>query len=131
MRTNNYNTLLRNTLLATVALVAAGFIATTHAGSTETNYLTFNRDVALPGVVLPAGTYVFEIANPETSHDIVRVRTKDGRVHYMGFTLKVDRPAGLAANQPVSFREARPDLPVPIAAWFPLDSSSGRQFLYR
>lgn len=131
MRIKKYSTLLRNTLLATIGLLAAGFLATTQAGSTDTNYLTFSRDVALPGVVLPAGTYKFEIANPDRATDIVRVSSRDGHVHYMGFTLAADRPADLPANQPVSFREGRPGVPVPIAAWFPLGTSSGRQFIYR
>ena len=131
MRNITHNTVLRNSLLAAIALVAAGFMATIHAGSSDRSYLTFNRDVALPGVVLPAGTYVFEIANPESSHDIVRVSSKNGRVQYMGFTLRADRPVGLSGNQPVTFAEARPDTPAPITAWFPLGTSSGREFLYR
>lgn len=131
MRITNHNARLRNILLATVGLLAAGFIATTQAGATDTNYLTFSRDVALPGVVLPAGTYKFEIANPEKSQDVVRVSSRDGHVQYMGFTLLADRPAGLPATQRVVFSEGRPDLPLPIAAWFPLGTSSGRQFVYR
>src|SRR3954468_8378348 len=109
MRNINHNPLLRKMVLAAIGLVAAGFVATAHARSADRTYLTFNKDVALPGVVLPAGTYVFDIANPDSSHDVVRVATRDGHVRYMGFTLRVQRPAGMSLNQPVTFGETRAD----------------------
>jgi hypothetical protein len=131
MRNINHNTLLRKMVLAVIGLVAAGLVATAHARSADRTSLTFSKDVALPGVVLPAGTYVFDIANPDSSHDVVRVATRDGHVRYMGLTLRVERPAGIPASQPVTFGEARADTPAPIAAWFPTGTSSGRQFIYR
>jgi hypothetical protein len=131
MRNINHNTLLRKMVLAAIGVVAAGFIATAHAGSADKTYLTFNKDVALPGVVLPAGTYVFDIANPDTSHDVVRVATRDGHIRYLGLTLGVSRPAALPGAPPITFGEARADSPAPIAAWFPTGTASGRQFIYR
>ena len=129
MRTFTCSKLLRSlTLTAAVAVAAAAFAATSHAS--DANTLTFSRDVALPGVVLPAGSYVFEIANPTSSGDVVRVR-RDGRVAYMGFTLAVDRPAHMPADQPVTLGEGGSGTPAPIKAWFPIGSSRGHQFMYR
>ena len=59
-------------------------------------YFTFSGPVQLPGVILAAGTYEFEIANPLTSGDIVRVRSRDGRhsvlpgVHHAGVETAAD-----------------------------------------
>jgi len=129
MRTLSCSRLLRALTLATaVAVVTAAFTVTSHAS--DANTLTFSHDVALPGVVLPAGTYVFDIANPDTSADVVRVR-RNGRVHYMGFTLTMQRPANMPADRPVSLGEPGSDTPAPIKAWFPLGSSRGHQFMYR
>ena len=111
-------------------VVMAAFAVTSRAATSHANTLTFSRSVALPGVVLPAGTYVFDIANPDASHDVVIVR-QNGRVHFMGFTQTVQRPPRMALDQPVTLREARPDSAAPIDAWYPIGSSNGHQFIYR
>src|ERR1044071_484752 len=40
-------------------------------------YLTFSGPVQIPGATLPAGTYTFELAAPDTSRHVVRVSEKD------------------------------------------------------
>ena len=98
----------------------------------RTAYLTFSGPVALPGVSLAAGTYVFEIAAPGFSTNLVRVMSRDGkRLHYMGFTQSVPRPRDLSNHSMVRFAEAPEGTPQPIAVWFPPDTADGRQFLYR
>jgi hypothetical protein len=93
------------------------------------NKLTFSKAVGLPGVTLPAGSYRFEIANPEMNRDIVRVSDHvTGRVYYTGFTRRVPRPRGL--NAVVTFGEAPAGQALPINVWYPIDSSDGRQFVY-
>jgi|tagenome__1003787_1003787.scaffolds.fasta_scaffold16621616_1 hypothetical protein len=131
MTSLTHNTLIRNLVLATVAIVAGGFFAATQARSTDATFLTFSKDIALPGIVLPAGTYRFEMANPDSSGDVVRVSNRSGKLQYLGFTLRVPRPAGVSATAPVTFKEARSDTPVPINAWYPLGASTGHQFMYR
>ena len=93
--------------------------------------LTFSGPVALPGVTLGTGTYVFELADPDVGWDIVRVRSEDrSRVYFMGFTYRIERPAGLRADRPVSFGEAPAGLATPITAWYPEGESTGHQFIY-
>jgi hypothetical protein len=59
---------------AVLVVVAAAASPGAWAGNPKmTTYLTFNRPVALPGAQLAAGTYIFEVANPTTSADLVRV----------------------------------------------------------
>jgi len=104
-----------------------------HAGPlARTTYLTFNSPVALPGVTLAAGTYAFEFAEPLGANTVVAVRNRARTEHYyMGLTLRVDRPAGLAREGAVSFGEARRGEARPIVAWYPPDSADGMKFIYR
>ena len=92
--------------------------------------LTFSKPVALPGVSLGAGTYVFERAAPNGATEVVRVSSRDRRfVYYMGFTELVNRPA---RNTPaITFGEAPKDAPLPIKEWYPTFASTGHRFLYR
>jgi len=91
----------------------------------------FSRPVALPGVVLPAGEYLFDVASP-TALDVVVVRSpKSGKMFYMGFTNTVERPRGQSTNTPITFGEAPANEARPIAAWYEIGGRMGHQFLYR
>ena len=97
----------------------------------KTSRLTFSGPFALPGVSLPAGVYTFELADPSTNLDIVRVVSRDrAKVYYMGFTEAVRRPANLSADRMLVFGEAPAGSPPPIAAWYPQNESIGHQFIY-
>jgi len=115
---------------------AAGALALMVAGSVmaldvnHENRLTFSRSVALPGVVLPAGTYSFDIAD-STAFDVVVVRNKERtKVFYMGFTTLVLRPKGMSLNTPVTVGEAPSNEAPPITAWYEIGHTLGRQFRY-
>jgi hypothetical protein len=98
---------------------------------TRTMYIGFNRSVALPGVELSAGTYVFELASPMSDNSLVRVTSRDRRTIYMtAFTYRIDRPANLKPGQVITFGEVRRGEPVPITAWFPDETGDGRGFIY-
>jgi hypothetical protein len=108
--------------------------ASAHAIGTvnRTTYLTFSGDVALPGVKLAAGTYIFELASPQTSPNLVRVLSKDrSRIHLLAFTNFVQRPVGTDRSKRISLGEARRGEAPPITAWYPTDESMGREFIYR
>jgi hypothetical protein len=97
----------------------------------RTMYLTFNRPVAIPGAELAAGTYVFELASPMTSLSLVRVLSRDRRkIYLLAFTNEINRPEHMKPGQVVTLGESARGVPPPITAWFPEDSSTGRQFIY-
>ena len=97
----------------------------------RTMYLTFSRSVQLPGVTLAPGTYIFELAEPTSANNLVRVLSHDRRnVYLLAFTLRVDRPRGMRSDQFVSIGEAPGGAPPPITVWYPRDDSTGRQFIY-
>src|SRR6185503_13881233 len=42
-------------------------------------YFTFSGPVDMPGVALPAGRYVFRLANPDSSRNVIQVASDDGK----------------------------------------------------
>ena len=123
----------RKWLAAALAAVILGLAAEASIGASVTGrhtmHLTFSRPVSLPGVALGSGTYVFELLD-HSGHNVVRVLSRDGKINYFtGLTYPVTRPQGLKRDQVVSFAEAAPNMPQPIAIWWPEDMP-GRQFIY-
>jgi len=119
---------------AFLGLVIAAGTATTLSASVRANriqYLTFSAPVSLPGVTLSQGTYTFEVANPEASADIVRVRNRaTDAVVFLGFTYRVERPRGKADNRSIVFGEAPRGAAPPILEWYPGGDMTGHQFRY-
>ena len=114
-----------------VILGVLGAASARAAFDKRTTYLTFSGPVRLPGVTLPAGTYTFELAVPESALDMVRVSSRNGRlVYYTGFTKLVDRPLNLPLNELVVFGEGPAHTAPPIKAWFSPDRQTGHQFIY-
>jgi hypothetical protein len=123
----------RHTLLiacgAVLALVLCA--STLRAGWSPLDYLTFRAPLALPGVTLDPGTYVFEIANPTSGANIVRVRNRvTNEPKFLGFTIRVDRPSDVTSVSPLALGEASLGDARPILAWYPTDGSAGRAFIY-
>jgi hypothetical protein len=115
--------------------VALGLVvvASVHAwGVSHENNLTFSRPVALPGVVLPAGSYTFDLGGTKSDVTLVVVRNRARtQVFYTGFTNTVSRPQGMSRNAAITFGEAPANEPPPIAAWYEIGSALGHEFLYR
>jgi hypothetical protein len=125
------NTVLVAGVFAVLALLySVPSHAVTFSPTTQVNRLTFSQPVLLPGVILPAGTYSFELAPAGTHTDIVRVSSLRGQPFYLGFTRPVPRPRTLAKNQVVEFGERVAGAPAPIAVWYPVNGPSGHAFVY-
>jgi hypothetical protein len=121
---------LRITIAGAVLLVIAAASSTGAwtMAPTTTTYLTFTRSVAIPGVQLAPGTYIFELANP----GIVRVSSRDRtRVYLTTFTQNIDRPENMAADLLVLLGEASRGETPPVRAWFPEGENQGYEFRYR
>jgi hypothetical protein len=118
------------TALVVTATVAVG--SSTNATSVlHGDYITFSAPFALPGVSLPAGTYLFETPLPPSSLDVVRVWSREGRHLYFGaFTKTVARPAGRTSTPPVVFSEAVGTTPPQVAVWYPVGERIGHEFVY-
>ena len=111
-------------LLAAVATIPAG--ASGVAG--DPTPITFSRDVALPGITLPAGRYVFQRANPATSADAVLVRNQRGTVQWLGLTHQVERRD--PGHTLIQLSETAQGQTPRVLTWFPSGSSVGAAFIY-
>jgi hypothetical protein len=91
---------------------------------------TFSGPVEIPGKVLPAGTYVFKLADSESDRDIVQVFSKDGNKLYGTFLAIPDyrmKPTGKAV---LTFDERAADNPEAVKAWFYPGFNYGHEFVY-
>ena len=117
-------------------VVLLGVLATSSTGAfpdtRRTTYFTFSGTVQMPGVALPAGTYIFEVANPDGGGDIVRVMSRDrSKVHLMQFTRFIYRPQIGDLDAAITLGEATAGTPPPVKAWYPQSETRGREFIYR
>ena len=114
-------------LVVLVHVMASGANAVTFDKRT---YFTFNQSVALPGVTLPAGTYMFRLADPDTTRRVIQVSDKKGTEHYaMLLTVPAYR-LDAAKDSEVRFLETPAGAPRAIDAWWYVGDNTGYQFMY-
>ncbi len=96
----------------------------------QTTKLTFNEPVEIPGQVLAAGTYWFELTNTDADRDIVRIWNAD-RSHVVATIFTVPdyrfQPTGKTV---INFEERPGDQPEAIQAWFYPGEDFGHEFVY-
>ncbi len=92
--------------------------------------VTFNEPVELPGIVLPAGTYMFKLADSFSDRHIVQVFNADG-THILATILAINnwrlKPTGQTV---MKFSERPADAPVALRAWFYPGDNFGQEFVY-
>jgi hypothetical protein len=118
--------------VACLSIVMCVLAATFTGATTPTRmtYFTFSAPVRVTGVLLPAGTYVFEVANPYTASNVVRILDrKRSKLYVSALTRVVTRPPARRLDATIVFGEASPRTPRPITAWYPEGETTGRQFL--
>ena len=116
-------------------LVLLGLLATSTTGAFEnasrTTYFTFSGTVQMPGVALAAGTYIFEVANPDGDSNVVRVLSRDRKKTFlMGLTRGVDRPSKGTLDATITLGETAVGAPPKVKAWYPESETHGREFIY-
>lgn len=118
--------------VALAAMFAPALHAQDFNGYMKTSYLTFSGPVGLPNIALPAGTYRFQLANPETGRKVVLVTSQDGTKPFgMFLTIPNDRLEPPDWSKPViMFREAPAGAPEAIRAWFHAGEKTGYEFVY-
>jgi len=120
------------TLLATLAVCSAGVVLPRAAAADEWDkrtMLTFSQAVEIPGKVLPAGTYVFQLADSAGRH-VVQVFDQDGRILATVLTIPTARLTA-ADDTRITFEEQRAGAPFPIKEWFYPGELGGEEFIYR
>lgn len=96
------------------------------SGSHGEHHLTFSGPVALPGIALGAGTYIF--SRPSTN--VLRVTSAGRKPYALLLTLPAARAGATDAYQIVLGPPAAPGSPRRIEAWFLPGESTGQQLIY-
>lgn len=121
----------RNGFFACVVLLACMMEAPSSAQTFDKRaLLTFSTPVAMPGVTLPAGQYLFRLANPDKDPYVVQVVSADGTKPYgIFFSMRAER--GEPAWMPeVRLIETSPGIPAPIKTWWYPGERAGYEFVY-
>jgi hypothetical protein len=96
----------------------------------QTTKLTFSEPIQIPGQILPAGTYLFRLANADPGINIVRVFNSDGTVLYATLqTIATERrePTGHSA---IILAEQGAGKPGVLLKWFYPGRVIGNEFVY-
>jgi hypothetical protein len=133
----------RNTLMAAASIIAATLLvvaATTHAFAqgaipNQRTFLTFSGTMQMPGVMLPAGTYVLRIADPE---DPSVMQVLDQREHHVlgsWFVIstrdRTPQEVSQAKGKPqVIFHETPEGMPPAVRIFYHPGYFAGEEFLY-
>ena len=113
------------------ALLALALSAAAHADEwNKLTYLTFSGPVNMPGITLPAGTYRFELMDPDSGRRVIRVSDKNGTKNYGIFLSISDQKLEPTDNPVVMFKEMPAGSPQAVKAWFYPGETYGYEFVY-
>ncbi len=113
------------------AILGAPSVPTAHADEwNKKTVITFPEDVQVPGTVLPAGTYVFKLADSQSDRTIVQIFNAN-ETHLITTILAInDYRMGASTKPIVSFDERPSGQPEAIRAWFYPGEQYGVAFVY-
>ena len=116
-------------LCVLTVVLAAGFVATASELDKKTIF-TFSQPVELPGVALPAGTYVFKVLDSISDRNIVQVFNKDETKLIGTFVTIPDYTPQPSDKTIVKFSETSAGGPKAIKEWFYPGENVGWEFVY-
>jgi hypothetical protein len=112
------------TLLTASVATAQGTIAD------RKTIVTFSGPVSLPGTTIPAGSYVFKLADSPADRHIVMVFDKE-EAKLITTLLAVPAQRNEAHGDPVvSFKETPSDRPPAVRYWYYAGEKDGNEFIY-
>jgi hypothetical protein len=114
-----------------VAMLCAVFGAGVRADTWDKKTIvTFSESVEIPGQVLPAGTYVFKLANTVSDRHIVQIWTED-ETHILATIIAIlNYRLGLSNRPMFEFDERPGNSPMALRSWFYPGDNSGQEFVY-
>ena len=122
----------RRSVLAILAAACVSVAVPRTAAADEWNketVLTFSRNVEIPGKVLPAGKYLFRLADTQTNRHVVQVFDQAGRTLATILTIPATRPTTTDDTR-ITFEEQRAGTPSPVKKWFYPGQFGGEEFIY-
>jgi hypothetical protein len=90
---------------------------------------TFNKPVEIPGQILPAGTYLFKLADPDDMNLVRIFNAKGTRVYATLQTIPTERRES-TGDTVVVMAEQGAGRPEALLKWFYPGRNTGNQFVY-
>ena len=95
----------------------------------QSTKMTFSQPIQIPGRTLPAGTYLFKLANTN-DRSLVEIFNADGTELYAtAMTIATERK-GPADNTVVTLAQQNPGTPDALLKWFYPGEVTGHEFVY-
>ena len=117
-------------VVCAVAFLFAGIAAAQDSNVNQRTYFTFSAPIELPGKTLPAGTYLFKLADSPSNRHVVQVFDKDEKQIYATI-LAIPAQRMEPSDEPeVRFMEAAASAPAPIKTWWFPGRTIGHEFIY-
>jgi hypothetical protein len=116
------------TVLAAVWLLGVGPAAADQWN--DRTEMTFSEAVRVPGATLAPGTYIFELAEPDSAPHVIRIRSEKTSDVVATLQAVPVKRAEARAETVLRFNPTEKGAPVAIEAWFYPNSSYGHQFVY-
>jgi hypothetical protein len=113
-------------------VVAAGLSVGVAAAQTpfdKHTVFTFSGPVAFPGVTLPAGKYVFRLADP-ASHNVGQILSEDGMKLYSTFYVMSAIRSEPSTVPEIRFMETAAGMPAAVRTWWYPGERRGFEFVY-
>lgn len=119
------------TVFSTLAMLVIGMGATPGAQPSDyRTYFTFSTPVTLPGVTLPAGRYLFRLADPDSSRKVISVLSADGKKPLAMLHTIPNQLMKAPQDPELRFMETSGNVPPAIKTWWYPGKAIGYEFIY-
>ena len=119
--------------VATLAIIAFLVCLASTSQASPSDYqthFTFSQPVALPGVTLPPGKYVFRLADPAGERKTIRVTDQSGKRSYALLTALPTHRSDARGESTISLMRTPAGMPAAVKTWWPTGESLGFEFVY-
>jgi hypothetical protein len=117
-------------ITGTLAALALGASLASAQPSDRSTIVTFSAPVSLPGITLPAGSYLFKLADSQTNRNIVQVFDKE-RSKIFATILAIPAERNEPADETViTFNESPANMAPAVRYWYYPGEKRGQEFAY-
>ena len=124
---------IKRTVLVALSIAVISAVTASVARADEWDkltYLTFSRDVAIPGRVLRAGTYTFRLSDSQSDRHVVQIFDQTGTQHIATLLTIPEYRLSPTDDTVVTLGEPAGNGPRPVTRWFYPGDVDGQRFIY-
>jgi len=122
-------TLIATAIVLAVLIGASARLAAQNTVPSERTFMTFSNTVEMPGLTLPAGTYVFRLADIPT-RNVVQVLSNDEKDILGQWTFVQSQRPKATEDTVVMFKEAPEGQTAAVQYWYYPGETIGKEFIY-